>query len=76
MLFSEDFAWFVRATIHGIPFINCPEVLFQKRLNPLQTASKVGTKRILELVPAIHSELRWYQHLYQQHHPDYEVPSQ
>ena len=63
--FSEDFAWMVRATIHGVPFIGVQEVLYVKRLHDNRTTVRNQT-RIAEWVPKIREELRQYQKIHQE----------
>ena len=57
--YSEDYAWMIRATIHGVKFVRMPGVLYQKRVHPSST-TKRNLPRILAQVPEIQANLKHY----------------
>jgi len=56
--FSEDFYWMIKATIHNIPFIHIPEILYKKRIHTNRLSHRFSNE-INANVNKIRTDL-WY----------------
>ena len=61
--YSEDFAWMIKATIHGVKFRCIEKYLYQKRIHTNRT-TKRKYDTIIANVPRIRAELAIYKELF------------
>lgn len=64
-IFSEDFYWMIKATIHDVCFQRVPEVLYSKRKHSSSTTSK-NLHKMEEQVQSIRKELALYKQSFQE----------